>query len=49
MMLKIDEYIKFKNFEKKVKSPFTIFSDFESIKNILLAVKAINIYVRILS
>ena len=29
-MLKIGENIKFTNFEKKVKSPFMIFADFEN-------------------
>ena len=26
-----DEYVKFKNFEKKVKSTFMIYTDFESV------------------
>ena len=30
-MLKKGEYIKFKNFERKIKSPFMIYADFESI------------------
>ena len=30
-MSKKDEYLKFKNFEKKVKSPFMIYAYFESI------------------
>ena len=28
---KKDEYVKFKNFERKIKSPFMIYADFESI------------------
>ena len=40
--------LKFKNFERKIKSPFMIYADFESIqmlgkkKEMLLAVMAIN-------
>ena len=30
-MPKKDEYVKFKNFERKIKSPFMIYADFESI------------------
>ena len=30
-MPKKSEYVKFKNFERKVKSPFMIYADFESI------------------
>ena len=30
-MLKKGEYIKFKNCERKIKSPFMIYADFESI------------------
>ena len=30
-MLKKDKYVKFKNFERKIKSTFTIQTDFESI------------------
>ena len=47
------EFVKFKNYERKIKSPFVIYADFESnlvpedniltnIKNILLAVMVIN-------
>ena len=31
IMLKEKEYVKFKNYEKKIKSPFIIYADFESI------------------
>ena len=31
IMTKIGEYVKFKNYERKIKSPFTIYTDFESI------------------
>ena len=64
-MLKKGKQVKFKNFERKIKSPFMIYSDFESIlvpednlnqkplraniKNMLLAVMAINQYVLIIS
>ena len=30
-MSKKGEYVKFKNFERKIKSPFIIYADFESI------------------
>ena len=30
-MPKKGEYVKFKNFERKIKSPFMIYADFESI------------------
>ena len=30
-MSKKDEYVKFKNYERKIKSPFIIYADFESI------------------
>ena len=30
-MPKKDEYVKFKNFQRKLKSPFMIYADFESI------------------
>ena len=30
-MAKKGEYVKFKNFERKIKSPFMIYEDFESI------------------
>ena len=31
IMPKEDEYVKFKNYERKIKSPFVIYADFESI------------------
>ena len=71
-MPKKGEYVKLKNFERKIKSSFIIYTDFESIlvpednrkqnrdlilqslilaniKNILLAVEAINSYVLVKS
>ena len=30
-MPKNDEYVRFKNYERKIKSPFMIYADFESI------------------
>ena len=30
-MLKNDEYVRFKNYERNIKSPFVIFADFENI------------------
>ena len=30
IMTKKGEYVKFKNYERKIKSPFTIYADFES-------------------
>ena len=67
-MSKKGEYVKFKNYERKIKSPFIIYVGFESIlvpednlkqiqksliqaniKNILLAVMAINYYVLMIS
>ena len=30
-MPKISEYVEFKNYESKIKSPFMIYADFESI------------------
>ena len=30
-MSKKDEFVKFKNYERKIKSPFLIYADFESI------------------
>ena len=31
IMSKKDEYVRFKNYERKIKSPFIIYADFESI------------------
>ena len=45
-MIKKGEYAKFRNFERKMKSPFMIYVDFETnIKNILLVVMVTNYYV----